>query len=111
MHRGQGPAGENLVGEDTGCLVDLDPFDSLGFSLVLFLVVERFEEEEDEDEDDVRSNRSISFVSMEATRSSICLPGWMRSTRHTRLATRASKQAALSLADPRASSKNLARVC
>lgn len=78
--------------------------------LVLFLVVDGFEEEE-EDEDDVRSNRSTSFVNIEKTRSSVSFPGWIRSGRHTPLATKASKHAALSEAEPLASSKNFARVC
>ena len=55
------------------------------------------------------SRRSINRVSIATTRASISLPGRKRSAGTRRLATDASRQAAHSNAEPRASSKNLAR--
>jgi len=52
----------------------------------------------------------INFVSIPTMRANICLPSMRRSGVETRLTTNASRQAAHSVAEPRASSKNLARV-
>ena len=53
--------------------------------------------------------RSINRLNIATTRASICLPGPIRSAETNPLATAASRQAAHSNAEPRASSKNLAR--
>ena len=55
------------------------------------------------------SKRSIKRVSIATTRASISFPGRTRSIETKPLATDASRQAAHSKAEPRASSKNLAR--
>jgi len=55
------------------------------------------------------SKRSIKRVSIATTRASISFPGRTRSIETKPLATDASRQAAYSNAEPRASSKNLAR--
>jgi hypothetical protein len=78
--------------------------------------------DDDDDEDDwgegqedprirvsLVSKRSINRVSMETTLPSISFPARTRSTDTNPLATDASRQAAHSNAEPRASSKNLAR--
>src|SRR5271165_2919334 len=54
------------------------------------------------------SKRSTSRVSIATMRWSISLPGRTRSFETKRFATEASRQAAHSMAEPRASSKNLA---
>jgi hypothetical protein len=53
------------------------------------------------------SKRSTSRVSIATMRASISLPGRTRSFETKRFATEASRQAAHSMAEPRASSKNL----
>jgi hypothetical protein len=50
-----------------------------------------------------------SLVSIATMRTNLCLPACMRSKEANPLATDASGQAAHSMAEPRASSKNLAR--
>jgi hypothetical protein len=65
--------------------------------------------EENPDEGTHVPKRSIKRLNIATTRASICLPGETRSTETNPLATAASRQAAHSKAEPRASSKNLAR--
>jgi hypothetical protein len=84
--------------------------------LVLLLVVEFLAGDcsrttVDEDEDEEESKSEMSFVSIEAIRGSISLPSWTSSFVQIPFATSASKQAAHSVTEPRASSKNFARVC
>src|SRR5215472_16670378 len=54
------------------------------------------------------SKRTISLVSIATIRTNISLPDWIRSKKTNPLATEASRQAAHSIAEPRASSKNFA---
>src|SRR5262249_7981911 len=96
-------------------------------SVVLVLESIRGRRTKDEDEDDktqpesgpgsfrsalgsaVASNLATSFESIETMRSRMSFPDWIRSRGHACFATSASRHAAHSVAEPRASSKNLAR--
>src|SRR5207247_7639623 len=59
----------------------------------------------------ISSNRSTNPQSIETIRKRIVLPSLILSAVRTAFATKASRQAAHSVADPRASSKNFALAC